>query len=80
LEETLADGSLAWAKRGPGLGESKSGKEPKWMVVVDGQAVPIGADLDSTWPSEIKLLEATIEKIAVPRKVVVGRGKILSTS
>ncbi|MDP6598450.1 MAG: hypothetical protein QGI86_21630 [Candidatus Poribacteria bacterium] len=50
------------------------------MVVVDGQAVPIGADLDSTWPSEIKLLEATIEKIAVPRKVVVGRGKILSTS
>ena len=38
------------------------------MVVVDGQAVPIGADLDSASASEIKLLEATIEKIAVPRK------------
>ena len=50
------------------------------MVVVDGQAVPIGAHLDSASASEIKLLEATIEKIAVPRKVVVGRGKILSTS
>ena len=38
------------------------------MVVVDGQAVPIGTDLDSASASEIKLLEATIEKIAVPRK------------
>ena len=38
------------------------------MVVVDGQAVPIGADLDSAWPSEIKRLQPTIEKIAVPRK------------
>ena len=38
------------------------------MVVVDGQGVPIGADLDSAWPSEIKLLEPTIEKTAVLRK------------
>ena len=38
------------------------------MVVVDGQAVPIGAHLDSASASEIKLLEATIEKIAGPRK------------
>ena len=38
------------------------------MVVVDGQGVPIGADLDSASPSEIKLLQPTIEKIAVPRK------------
>ena len=38
------------------------------MAVVDGQAVPIGADLDSASASEIKLLEATIEKIAGPRK------------
>ena len=42
------------------------------MVVVDGQGVPIGADLDSASASEIKLLEPTIEKIAVPRK---GRGR-----
>ena len=38
------------------------------MVVVDSQAVPIGADLDSASASEIKLLQPTIEKIAVPRK------------
>ena len=38
------------------------------MVVGDGQGVPIGAHLDSAWPSEIKLLEPTIEKIAVPSK------------
>ena len=38
------------------------------MVVVDGQGVPIGAHLDSASPSEIKLLEPTIEKIAVLRK------------
>ena len=39
------------------------------MVVVDDQGVPIGADLDSgAWPSKIKRLEATIEKVAVPTK------------
>ena len=42
------------------------------MVVVDGEGVPIGAHLDSASPSEIKLLEPTIDKIAVPRK---GRGR-----
>jgi len=34
-------------KRGPSLGKTKGGKSSKWMVVVDGQAVPIGAGLDS---------------------------------
>jgi transposase len=38
------------------------------MVVVDGCGVPIGAHLDSASPSEMKLLEPTIEKIAVPRQ------------
>jgi transposase len=42
------------------------------MVVVDGCGVPIGAYLDSASPSEIKLLEPTIDKIAVPRN---GRGR-----
>ena len=50
------------------------------MVVVNGQGVPIGADLNSAWPSEIKRLGPTMEKIAVLGKVVVGRGKILSAS
>jgi transposase len=38
------------------------------MVVVDGQGIPLGAHLDSASPSEMKLLEPTIEKIAVPRQ------------
>jgi transposase len=42
------------------------------MVVVDGQGIPLGAHLDSASPSEMKLLEPTIEKIAVPRN---GRGR-----
>ncbi len=46
----------------------KEQRREGWMVVVDGQAVPIGAHLDSASASEIKLLEATIEKIARPRK------------
>ena len=59
---------LSGQKRGPCVGKSKGGKGTKWIVVVDGQGVPIGADLDSAWPSEIKRLEPTMEKIAVPRK------------
>jgi transposase len=42
------------------------------MVVVDGQGVPLGAHLDSASPSEVTLLETTIDKIAVPRA---GRGR-----
>ena len=38
------------------------------MMVVDGQGIPIGSDLDSAWPSDIKRLEPTIEKISVPRR------------
>ena len=34
------------------------------MVVIDGQGVPLGADLNSAWPSEIKRLGSTMEKIA----------------
>ena len=35
------------------------------MVVIDGQGVPIDADLNSAWPSEIKRLGPTMETIAV---------------
>ena len=42
------------------------------MVVVDGQRIPLGAHLDSASPSEVTLLETTIEKIAAPRA---GRGR-----
>jgi transposase len=42
------------------------------MVVVDGKGIPLGAHLDSASPSEMKLLETTIDKIAVSRN---GRGR-----
>jgi len=38
------------------------------MVVVDVEGVPLGNLLDSTSPTEVKLVEATLETIAVPRK------------
>jgi len=46
----------------------KEQRRQGWMVVVDGQAVLIGADPDSASASEIKRLQPTLEKIAVPRQ------------
>ena len=59
-------------KRGPRVGKTKRGKGTKWMVVVDGQGVPLGIHLESASPAEVKLLETTLAKIAVPRA---GRGR-----
>ena len=42
------------------------------MVVVDGQGIPLGNHLDSASPSEVTLLEKTIDTISVPRR---GRGR-----
>lgn len=44
----------------------------KWIVVVNGQGVPLLAHLDSASPSEVTLLETTIDKITVLRA---GRGR-----
>jgi transposase len=54
------------------VGKTKRGKGTKWMVVVDGQGVPLGNHLDSASPSEVRRIEKTIDPIAVPRK---GRGR-----
>lgn len=42
------------------------------MVVVDGQGIPLGGTLASASPSEVKLIEATLDQIKVPRG---GRGR-----
>jgi transposase len=42
------------------------------MVVVDGHGVPLGNLLESASPAEVKLVEPTLETIAVPRA---GRGR-----
>jgi len=42
------------------------------MVVVDGQGIPLGNYLDSASPSEVTLVERTLNQVSVPRK---GRGR-----
>jgi transposase len=54
------------------VGPTKRGKGTKWMVVADGQGVPLGELLDSASPAEVKLLEKTLAQVAVLRK---GRGR-----
>ena len=54
------------------MGKTERGKGTKWMVVVDGHGMPLGNLLDSASPAEVKLVEPTLETIAVPRG---GRGR-----
>ena len=55
-------------KRGDAFGKTKRGKGTKWMVVVDGEGIPLGIHLDSASPNEVTLIEKTLQKIAVPRQ------------
>ena len=55
-------------KGGDAVGKTKRGKGMKWMVVVDGQGVPLGSQLASASPAEVKLAEATLQQISVPAK------------
>ena len=43
------------------------------MVLVDGAGTPLGALLDSASPSEVKLLEQTLDTVAVRRTSRPGR-------
>ena len=68
-EETFLDGSFAPAKkRGVAVGKTKRGKGTKWMVLVDGQGLPLGVRLESASPSEVTLAEATLDEVRVPRR------------
>ena len=49
------------------MGKTKRGKGTKWMVVGDGQGLPLGIHLESASPAEVKLLEQTLDKVSVPR-------------
>ena len=60
-------------KRGPAVGLTKRGKGTKWMVLVDGRGTPLGAHLDSANPSEISLLQATLDSVSVRRSHRAGR-------
>jgi hypothetical protein len=59
-------------KGGTGVGVTKRGKGTKWMVVVDGQGIPLGAQLASAPLAEVSLAESTLAQVKVPRW---GRGR-----
>jgi len=62
------DGSFAPAKKGGDqVGLTKKGKGTKWMLVIDGNGLPLGFHLESANTAEIRLAEATLDTIAVPR-------------
>ena len=54
-------------KGGDAVGKTKRGKGTKWMVLVDGQGLPLGVRLESASPAEVTLAEATLEEVRVPR-------------
>ena len=60
-------------KRGLGVGKTKRGKGTKWMVVVDGAGIPLGDHLHAASPSEVTLVEATLQAIRVGRRHHAGR-------
>src|SRR5258706_2239135 len=62
------DGSFAPAKKGGDqVGLTKKGKGTKWMLVIDGNGLPLGFHLDSANTAEVRLAEATLDTITVPR-------------
>jgi hypothetical protein len=67
--------ALLLQKRGQCVGRTKRGKGTKWMVVVDGQGIPLANHLDSASPSKVTLLEKTLIILLCYAKVTVGRGK-----
>ncbi|HEX7696193.1 MAG TPA: IS5 family transposase [Candidatus Acidoferrum sp.] len=60
-------------KRGAGVGKTKRGQGTKWMVVVDGQCLPLGNYLCSASPHEARLAETTLASIRISRRAHAGR-------
>ena len=54
-------------KGGEAVGLTRKGKGTKWMVVVDDQGVPLGGLVASAHDAEVRLAEATLDTIRVPR-------------
>lgn len=79
------EGSFVPAKRGgEHVGLTRKGKGTKWMLVVDGNGLPLGFHLDNANRAEARLAQQTLDTIMVarphgrskqrPEKLVADRG------
>ena len=67
-DKAFLDGSFAPARNwGAAVGKTKRGKGTKWMVLGDGEGVPLGVRLESASPEEVTLADATLKEVRVPR-------------
>ena len=63
-------------KRGPAVGKTKRGKDTKFMVVADGQGVPLGGYLCSASPAEVTLVDVTlacVDKNALIQRLIADK-------
>lgn len=56
-------------KRGLEVGKTKRGKGSKWMVVVDGEGIPIGSTITSASPAEVTLIEPLLDETYGKNKI-----------
>jgi len=71
-------------KGGSAVGKTKRGNGTKWMVLVDGEGLPLAVRLESASPSEVTLAETTLAEVRVqrpkgglrqkPKRVIADRG------
>jgi hypothetical protein len=65
---TCLDGSFVTAKNGGGMvGLTWKGKGTKWMLVIDGNGMPLGFHLDSARFAEVRPAERTLDTVTVAR-------------
>jgi transposase len=50
------------------VGKTKRGKGTKLMVLADGKGTPLGICVEKATPSEVKLLEATLDSVKMKRR------------
>ena len=50
------------------MGKTKRGKGTKLMVLADGQGLALGVCVEAASPSEVKLLERTLDAVKVKRR------------
>ena len=60
--ETIGDGTFAPAKKGgDDVGKTKKGKGTKIMILVDGEGIPLAANIASASEAEVNLIEPLVE-------------------